>query len=268
MADAFFLPIRDPKEVYALIDELPLAVDREHFARFVLGFPRHYLLNTPRTEIVKHYLLAETLGDHRVISSISREGDLWKLIIIALDRSRLFSRISGALSCFGANIAFAEAFANASSLVLDSFQFLDTEGRFDSDRERDTFQHFLEDVVEGKEHLGPHLQGRWPQLLFRQPEPFQVRMDNDSHPFATRVSLRCGDHFGLLFLLSGAISREGCSIEAAHIETVGGTAQDQFYLTFEGSKLDEAKQEDLRTKLEALGNHVLLKPEEAACLID
>lgn len=268
MADAFFLPIRDPKEVYALIDELPLAVDREHFARFVLGFPRHYLVNTARAEIVKHYLLAETLGDQKVISSIAREGDLWKMIIIALDRSRLFSRISGALSCFGANISFAEAFANASSLVLDTFRFVDTEGRFDSDRERDTFQHFLEDVVEGKEKIGPHLKDRWPQLLLRQPEPFQVQMDNESHPLATRVALRCGDHFGLLYLLSSAISREGCSIEAAYIETVGGTAQDEFHLTFQGAKLDSERQEDLRDKLEALGNHVLLRPEEAAQLID
>ncbi len=268
MADPFFLPIRDPQEVYALIDELPLAVDRDHFARFVLGFPRHYLVNTSRTEIVKHYLLAETLGAHKVISSISREGDFWKLIIIALDRSRLFSRISGSLSCFGANIAFAEAFANASSLVLDSFRFVDTEGRFDSDRERDRFQHFLEDVVEGKEKLGPRLKSRWPQLLLHQPEPFQVKIDNQSHPSATKVALRCGDHFGLLYLISSAISKAGCSIDAAYIETIGGTAQDEFYVTLEGAKLDGARQEALRSNLQALGEHVLLQPDEAAGLLD
>ncbi len=268
MADSFFLPIGDRNEVYALIDELPLSLDREHFARFVLGFPRHYLVNTPRTEIVKHFLLAETLGSHKVISSISREGDFWKLIIIALDRSRLFSQISGSLSCFGANIAFAEAFANASSLVLDTFRFVDTEGEFDSDRERDRFQHFLEDVVEGKEKLGPHLRSRWHQLLFREPEPFQVTIDNQSHPTATRVALRCGDHFGLLYLISSAISKQGCSIEAAYIETVGGTAQDEFLVTSNGKKLDADGQDALRDKLQALGNHVLLRPEEAAQLID
>ncbi len=196
MNDAFFLPVRDEKEVYKLIDELPLAVDREHFARFVLGFPRHYLVNTPRPEIVKHFLLAENLSGKRAISSLAKEGELWSLSIIALDRKRLFTRIAGALSCFGANIASAEAFANAGALVLDTFRFVDTENRFESDNERDRFQHFLEDIVEGKQQLEPHLKKRWSQLELKPSEPFKVSIDNESHPSATRVSLQCGDHFG------------------------------------------------------------------------
>ena len=267
MLDPLFVPIRDPGEVYQLLDELPLSLDREHFARFVLGFPRHYLLKTPRIEIVKHFLLAENLGGKNVITSLSKEDDLWKLSVIATDRSRLFSRIAGALSCFGANIASAEAFANSSSLVLDTFRFVDQENRFDSDQETDRFQHFLEDVVEGKEPLEPHLRKRWPQLRFREAQPFNVEASNDAHPSATRISLRCGDHFGLLYLLSDTISSEGYSIEAAFIQTIDQTVRDQFFVTRDGRKLTKDEREGLRTKLADLGRRILLEPEEAGRLI-
>ncbi len=267
MADALFLPIRDVQEVHALLDELPLTLDRKHFAGFVLGFPRHYLLKTPRVEIVKHFLLAENLGQKNVITSLAKEGEGWTLLVIATDRSRLFSRIAGALSCYGANISSAEAFANASAMVLDTFRFVDQEKRFERDQEADRFQHFLEDVIEGTEQIEPHLRDRWPQLAFREAHPFDVEISGDAHPEATRISLRCGDHFGLLYLLSHTIAGEGCGIESAFIQTVDQTVQDEFYVTKDGRKLTPAEQEDLRRKLEDLGRMVLDQPEEAGRLI-
>lgn len=261
MVDAFHLPVRDEGEVYALIDELPLAVDRERFACFVLGFPRRYLTNTPRFEIVKHFLLAENLSGKLVISSISPEGGLWKLCLIARDRRRLFSRIAGSLSCFGANIVSAEAFANAGSMVLDTFRFHDAERRFERDQERDRFQHFLEDVVEGTQRVGPLIRDRRSQILFEKPEPFGIEFESETHPSATHLRLRCGDHFGLLYLISNCISREDFAIEAAYIKTVDRQVIDDFYLTRQGRKLDASERERLRAKLEQLGRRVASEPE-------
>ena len=66
-------PIVDPAEVAAFLRGLPLAMD-PGFTRFVLGFPRKYLAETPRAEVVKHYALAGSLGAKPVISSLARTG--------------------------------------------------------------------------------------------------------------------------------------------------------------------------------------------------
>ena len=123
MGEAIYLPITEPEEIVALLDELPLAVDRDSFVGFVRGFPRGYLVNTPRLEIVKHYLLRQNLGDKQVISSLSPQNGFWRLLLLTRDRRKLFSRITGTLSCFGMDISLAEAFSNANSMVLDTFMF-------------------------------------------------------------------------------------------------------------------------------------------------
>jgi hypothetical protein len=104
MENNAFLPITDPKEIKALLEELPLVVNEEKFIDLVTGFPRRYLLNTPRMELIKHFLLLQGLLDQTAISSMSREGagENWTLVLGTRDRESLFTSISGALSCFGA----------------------------------------------------------------------------------------------------------------------------------------------------------------------
>src|SRR5258706_14489 len=81
-----YLPITDEREVRAFLDRIPLAVDREHFTRFVLGFPHHYLAATSPVEIVKHFALVTSLGRRAAITALAREGRLWKLVVVASDR--------------------------------------------------------------------------------------------------------------------------------------------------------------------------------------
>lgn len=249
----FYLPVTDAREVEALLQELPIAVDKQHFHRFVLGFPRKYLVTTPRHDIVKHYLLMESLGEKPVISSLSREGAHWKLCLVTRDRSFLFSRLTGTLSCFGMNIVWAEAFANADFLVLDTFAFRDSENYFERGTHRQEFQHLLEDIVEGKKDLEPLLKKRWEQVRLPQDAHFSVELDDQVHPSTTQLTLDCPDHFGLLYLVSRCISEMGCNIEMAYIETPGNRAHDQFYLTCQGKKLPAALQEELKNKLTHLG---------------
>lgn len=248
-----YLPVTDVQEAESLLQELPIAVDKEHFSNFVLGFPRKYLVSTPRIEIVKHYLLMEGLGHQSVISSLSQDGQLWKLCLVSRDRKFLFSRFAGTLSYFGMNIVSAEAFANANSLVLDTFYFSDPANYFSQGNHKQQFQHFLEDVVQGKTQLEPLLSKRWDQVMLSKDEPLSVQFDNDSHPSTTRLTLDCHDHFGLLYLVSRCISEEGHNIEMAYIETPGHRVHDEFYITFEGSKLSPSQQQDLKTQLTHLG---------------
>lgn len=252
MVEFSYLPVTEPQEVKDFLARLPLAVDREHFTRFCLGFPRRYLATTSPVEIVKHYALVESLGARAAISSLSREGDLWKMCLVARDRSSLFSSIVGTLSLFGVNIVGAEAFANQTAMILDTFTFQDLEKRIEDGAERRRFQAFVEEVAEGKRDLHAELSGRRSVGPVETP-PLAVAWDDEAHPAATLLKIRGQDRFGLLYDLSRLLSEAGCSIDIAHIETVGGSIRDDFYLTRNGHKLDAEAKADLAARVVAIG---------------
>jgi [protein-PII] uridylyltransferase len=251
VAEFSFLPVTEAQEVREFLARLPLAVDREHFTRFCLGFPRRYLATTSPVEIVKHYALVESLGSRAAISSLAREGDLWKMCLIARDRTFLFSSIAGTLSLFGINVVGAEAFANRNAIILDTFTFQDVEKRIEDGAERRRFQAFVEEVAEGKRDLEAELRGR--RSAATPARPLAVAWDDEAHPFATLLKVRGLDRFGLLYDLSRILSDAGCSIEIAHIETVGGSVRDDFYLTRGGDKLDTDTKAALTASLISMG---------------
>jgi len=245
------LPVTEP-EVRALLRQLPLAVSAADFSSFVTGFPRKYLTSTSPVEIVKHYALVESLGARSVISSISRDGRTWRMCVVARERRALFSRIAGALTCFGMNILAAEAFANRSALVLDTFSFTDPESHFEDDAQRRRFQVFLEDVVEGKADCEAALR-RHPEALRVEGGALTVQWDDDAHPSSTLMVVGGRDRFGLLYRVSRSLAEAGCSIELASVDTVAGEVRDEFYLTREGRKLSPEEQRALGAAIAALG---------------
>lgn len=248
------LPIIEPREVTAFLQRVPVAVDRGRFAEFVIGFPHKYLAATSAIEVLKHYTLMECLRDKPVISSLSREGALVKLSLVARDRRALFSRLAGALSSFDMDIINAEAFANSSAFVLDTFLFADPKSRFADDTERRRFQVVLEEVVEGKTDLAPALEDRLSAVRAElRAEPVGVAFDDEAHPEATAVIVSGANHFGLLYLISRSFAEADCNIELAYVETPEGRVRDQFYLTKDGGKLTPPAQEDLRTRIARLG---------------
>jgi UTP:GlnB (protein PII) uridylyltransferase len=68
------------------------------------------------------------------------------------------------------------------------------------------------------------------------------------------VRLDCRDRFGLLYLVSRAISEAGFDIEMASVQTPGQRVHDEFYVTRGQRALDEAAQADLSRKLRDLGD--------------
>jgi [protein-PII] uridylyltransferase len=245
VVEDLYLPVMEPHEIESVLEGLPLVVDVPLFVDFVKGFPRRYLSQTPKLEIVKHFLLATNLGDKRVITSLAEQPRRWKLSVITRDRSFLFARISGALSCFKMNILEAEAFANAHGVVLDTLYFEDLEQSFRGETERQAFQVLLEDIVSGDRELEPVLEQRWPDIASWEDEHVEVGFDNQAFPRATVMQVRCRDRFGLLYLISHFLSEAGFSIEMAYIRTEHHEADDEFYLTREGRKLVKTELEEL-----------------------
>jgi UTP:GlnB (protein PII) uridylyltransferase len=249
------LPISDAREVTTFLQRVPLAVDRGHFVEFVLGFPQKYLTSTPAAEVLKHYMLMESLRDKDVISSLSGERTLSKLCLVARDRRALFSRIAGALSSFDMDIMGAEAFANANSLVLDTFSFADPRRRFADDNERRRFQVLLEQVVVGKADVdGPLRERLAPVNRDLAATPLHVSFEAEAHPQFTAVAVSGPNHFGLLYLLSRCFAEGGYNIEIAYVETPDDQVRDQFFLTRAGEKLTPAMHDDVRRRIAALGD--------------
>jgi [protein-PII] uridylyltransferase len=239
-------PITGPDEVRAFLRRVPLQVDPDRFLHFALGFPRHYLEKTPPVEVIRHYALMEGLGGRAVISSLAEEQGLWRLCLVARDRSFLFARIAGSLSAFGMNIVSAEAFANESALVLDTFHFVDPRGLFQDPGERRVFQALLEEAIEGRARL-PELD--LPRAVTGALEP---AFDDHSHPQWTRLVVEGPDRFGLLYRLTLALSEAGCSIERAHIATPGSGVHDEFYLSEAGARLSASTRKGLEAALTRL----------------
>jgi UTP:GlnB (protein PII) uridylyltransferase len=244
------LPVTDEREVKAFLDRLPLAVDRDHFTRFVLGFPHHYLRTTAAVEIVRHFGLVQSLGQRAAVSSLAQDGGLWRLVVVAADRRFLFARLAGSLTVFGANIVSAEAFANTEGIVLDTFSLADTGGRFASAEERRRFQGYLESVIVGKVDLEREL----PEEARRPKEAgaLAIDWDDDTHPRASVLRVRGRDARGLLYAISRALSDAGADIDLAHVATEEGEARDSFYLTENGTKLDAEAKVRVESTLRAL----------------
>jgi UTP:GlnB (protein PII) uridylyltransferase len=241
-----FLPITDEREVHSFLARIPVRLDRERFTRLVLGFPHRYLQLTPAVEMVAHFALVSALGGRAAASRLARDGTGWKLVVVAGDRSFLFSRIAGCLSFFGADIVAAEAFSNSEALVLDTFSIADAQGRFEQPEEGRRFQAFLESVITGEVDLERELESRGGPVR----AILALEWDDDSHPEATRLIVSGPDGFGLLHAITRRISDAGCGIEIAHVETFGGRIRDTFFLTAAGGKLTPG---DRRGVEQALG---------------
>jgi [protein-PII] uridylyltransferase len=243
-----FLPITDEREVQAFLDQIPIRVDRERFTRFVLGFPHRYLQLTAPVETVAHFALVATLAGRAVSSRLARDGDGWKLVVVAGDRSRLFSRIAGSLSFFGADIVSAEAFSNSEALVLDTFSVSDAQRRFEQPEEGKRFQAFLEKVLAGEVDLERELAAKGGPVSSR----LELLWDEEPHPAATGLTVSGPDAFGLLHAITRRIADAGLSIEIAHVETRAGRIRDTFYLTSDRRKLTAEDRRALAHALAAL----------------
>jgi UTP:GlnB (protein PII) uridylyltransferase len=257
--DIDFLPITDAREVQAFLARVPLVVQRERFTSFVLGFPHHYLKVTPPVEIIRHFGLVSALGRRPVASSLSREGDFWKLVVVAADRSFLFSLIAGSLSFFGANIVSAEAFGNTESVVLDTFTLADAQGRFGKHDDGRRFQVFLEKAIEGNVDLERELEAKGGRPVRAD---LVLEWGEDSHPKATELRVSGQDAFGLLHAITHRLSQAGCGIEIAHIATEAGQIRDTFYLTCGGEKLGPGVRHTIERALAGLAAPVAVDGED------
>jgi [protein-PII] uridylyltransferase len=220
-------------------------------AQFLEGLPTRYLRTHSQSEIDGHFALAKQLSSRQVAVEIEHERGIYRLTLLTKDRPALFASVAGAISSFGLNILKAEAFSNANGVVVDSFTFADPHRTLElNPPEMDRLRGVVRKVVEGKQEADKLLRGRpKPFLSSRMKLRPRVSFKDDASEAATLIEIVAEDRPGLLYDLANAISLAGCNIEVVMIDTEAHKALDVFYVTYQGKKLHDELQTDLKSEL-------------------
>jgi [protein-PII] uridylyltransferase len=224
-------------------------------AAFLEGFPTRYLQTHTEEQIRWHMELEKLSKAAGVAVDLKREQGSYRLTVITSDRPALFASLAGVLSAFGMDILKAEAFANQSGTVLDTFSFADPMRTLElNPMEVDRLKLVVQRAALGKEDVPRMLKGRrnpsTPGKTARiQPS---VAFNSQASNTATLVEIVAEDRPGLLYDVAEKFSASGCSIEVVLIDTEAHKALDVFYVTSGGKKLGEDLQTSLKRELLAV----------------
>jgi len=219
-------------------------------AEFIKGFPLRYLRAHSSTEIAGHLQLFELSRPTGVAVRLDPMEGAYRLTVVARDKPFLFASFAGAISSFGLDILKAEAFSNATGVVLDMFVFGDP-GRMlqQNPGEADRLSDLIQRIALGKTDAQRLMRGRGLPDASKRATPPRVQFDSEACPTATLVEIETEDRPGLLYSLATAFSSNACNIDVVLVDTKGRRALDVFYVAHEGRKLSPEMQARLKEKL-------------------
>ena len=230
---------------------------RGELDHFLEGFPRRYLRVHSGAEIANHFALSQRLKAEPLQMELTSAPHAYTLTLLTADRPGLFATIAGILTSWRMNIVKAEAFANATGVVLDTFHFRDPSRTFElNPSEVERFRHNLAETLQ----QSAAAQGLLPMSgASAVPAPkitveTAMKFDDASSQRCSVLQVITQDRRGLLHLMASTIVRVNCNIEVALIDTEGQKAIDVFYLTKKGQKLSV---DDQTLLLEALNKTLM-----------
>jgi len=136
-------------------------VPTDELRGFLEGLPQRYLSLRPPEQIAAHFRMAMELGDNPVQLAYRTVRQLNEITLVTRDRPGLFADMAGVLSAWGMNIVKADAFSNAASIIVDSFQFTDTYRTLELNHsEIERFHQNIRDALSHKISIEELLQSR------------------------------------------------------------------------------------------------------------
>ena len=208
---------------------------------FLEGLPQRYLRIHGASDVLAHAEMAARLGQDGVQLNLKQVRHWYELTLLTTDRPFLFASVSGALAAWGMNIVKANAFSNTAGMVVDTFYFTDRFRTLEMNlQEWERLKQSIAAVVKGEADVARMLRDRLKSEKANGTKvkiATQIEFDDGCSAHSTLVQILTQDRPGLLYRMCSLVSKHGCNIEIALIETEGQMAIDVLYLTSRGAKL-------------------------------
>lgn len=173
-----------------------------------------------------------------VKSRLSRIGEGLQVMVYCSDRKGLFARICDFFARMHYTIAEAKIHTTQHGYVLNSFQIMAATGHGTAYRDIMNYIEFeLVQQIEQEKPVAHTAAGRVSRQLKHFPINKQVRIEQTNRGLHM-LSLVAGDRPGLLARIALVLSRHAIRLHRAKINTLGGRAEDVFWIS--GSALAQA----------------------------
>jgi [protein-PII] uridylyltransferase len=241
-------PVVHVLKIQRILECLGIRASSKDLKSFLRGFCSEYFRTTPPETIAEHCLLAANLSKRPIQLKLQRLKDFYTLTVVTLNRAGLAADITGVLAAWGMSIVRGKLFVNSDDVAVGSLQL-----KSNGQKSPAGIQHLFSsvyDCLSGKRWRGP-MRRTHSSSHPKDQKYFQtlVHFDDSCSRRSTRLDIMACDHLGLFNDIAGLLARYGCDIRAAFVETNGFKANDSFYLTKHGEKIDSETQAHLEIML-------------------
>ncbi len=229
--------------------------------------PQNYWLNFGMADLIRHARFFNQVTEDGVESAVqtrlTRDRDITELWVLTRDRSGLFADLTKAISSSGASIVGAHLNTSDSGRVMNVFYLQNAEGLAfgrQSNHALELLRKRAQRAAEGDVTNLTIQKARESRRAGAIPVKPLVKFPNNKSEGTTILEIQGRDRPGLLHDIATVLSDANVEVLSAHIEVVGTTAIDSFYLCVPGKDcaLPESIKKTLKSRLTDL-----LMPQDA-----